>query len=137
MDLIAGMSDYIVLQTKSSKTDTVNYSPPSSVTKKRARRSGWKMITKGILNTSAPQHQIFQDNLKRVNPVTDTYYNAFRLNQPEPSKPSRFKNSEQFLERNKENAKIVGLFTRAQRRIEDLDESKKSFLRHYRKEEGR
>jgi len=119
--LIAGLSDYIVLQTKSAKTDTVNYSPPASISKKRARKNGWRMITKGILNTSAPQHLIFQDNLRLVAPVSDSYIKAYRMNEPDIGKPSRFKHSEPFLERNKENKKIVGLFTRAQRRIEDLD----------------
>lgn len=42
------------------------------------------MITKGILNTSAPQHQIFQDNLKKINPEnrTDKYINEYRLSIP-------------------------------------------------------
>jgi hypothetical protein len=48
-ELIKGMSEYIVLQTISSKLDTVNYNNSPGKNK-----SGWKMITKGILNTSAP-----------------------------------------------------------------------------------
>jgi hypothetical protein len=43
------------------------------------------------------------------------------MNVQETGKPSRFKHTEPFLERNKENKKIVGLFARAQHRIEDLD----------------
>lgn len=113
------MAEYIVLQTISSKLDTVNYSNNSP----GKRKDGWRMITKGILNTSAPQHMIFQDNLKKINPETQTekYYKAFRLAEVQQVKRGRFDKSEHFLKKNQENKKIVGLFARAQRRIEDLE----------------
>lgn len=101
------MAEYIVLQTISSKTDTVNYSP--------SKKNGWHMITNGILNTSAPQHLIFKDNLKKINPdnTSEQYYKAFRLSIPVQEKRGRFDGSKQFLQRNQENKRIVGLFTRA------------------------
>ena len=50
-NLIEGLSDYIVLQAKSSTTDTVNY---QSTAKKHSAGGGWRLITKGILNKAAP-----------------------------------------------------------------------------------
>ncbi|TNV78731.1 hypothetical protein FGO68_gene15582 [Halteria grandinella] len=92
------------------------------------------MITKGILNTSAPQHQIFKDNMRKLNPQTQTdqYYKAFRLSEPVEQKPGRFQGSERFLRRNQENKRIVGLFARAQQRIEDLEGIKESLRRYQR-----
>ena len=121
--LLEGMAEYFQLQTVSSKTDTVNYSP--------SKKNGWRLITKGILNTSTTQHQIFKDNLRKINPhCTERYRKAFLLSEPVDVKPGRFCKSDKFLAKNKENTKLVGLFNRAQRRIEDLDVIKSTLTQY-------
>ena len=98
--LIEGLSDYIVLQAISSTTDTVNYQPTA-----KKRGGGWRLIKNGILNKAAPQHLIFQDNLKRMNPdnQTEEYHERMRRidGQAEDSDrwTKKFQRQEDFLKK--------------------------------------
>lgn len=86
-------------------------------------------MQKGLLNQQAPQHAIFQENLKLINPEnqTESYRLKFKklpTDEPLIVVPKRFKNFEKLIKRNENNRKVVGVITRAKERIGELSELK-------------
>lgn len=86
-------------------------------------------MQKGLLNQQAPQHAIFQENLKLINSEnqTERYRLKFKklpTDEPVIVIPKKFKNFEKLIKRNENNRKVVGVITRAKARIGELDELK-------------
>eukprot|EP00347_Sterkiella_histriomuscorum_P014363 403361158 len=125
--LLEGMSDYFVLSTHSTKEsqNTSSYTPQ--------KHNGWRMITKAIFNKQAPQHKIFNDNLKRYSEESDLSMGSSRVQMSKMRKRLNMqgnmhnddnKENAGFLEKNAQNKKLISYMKKTKEKLSSLNEMK-------------